>query len=208
MVLSYDEINVGDTLYYNGFLQADSYGEGIVGVKCTNRLVYVLKKVDRNRAFPILIGNTKDSGLGWASPKELSRDPVPEVQSMPPQPTKMPENAAVKHESSSSAQTVEVIVADLCKEKFHEFKLIGGGGFGKVFQALSKETGEKVAVKYINKKSIKSRNPNAFENGKDPVTRELEVVKGLDHPNIVRFIDSIEDVINERLCIVFELFAS
>eukprot|EP01133_Synstelium_polycarpum_P002627 gene2627-3021_t len=64
-------------------------------------------------------------------------------------------------------------------------KTLGNGSFGKVKLGTNIFTKEKVAVKFIkeNKLSIKQ---------KETVHREIEIMRLLDHPNIVKLLDVIE----------------
>jgi serine/threonine protein kinase len=60
-------------------------------------------------------------------------------------------------------------------------KTLGAGGFGKVVLGVNKLDGEKVAIKITN--------PEAIENAQDldSLFAEAETLKGLNHPNIVKF---------------------
>lgn len=65
--------------------------------------------------------------------------------------------------------------------EYRKIKVIGQGGFGKVYLAENKITQEKVAIKFVN--------TNIISNAKDVdmVFREAEMLKSLNHPNIVKF---------------------
>jgi len=65
--------------------------------------------------------------------------------------------------------------------EYRKIKVIGQGGFGKVYLAENKITQEKVAIKFVN--------TNIIANAKDVdmVFREAEMLKSLNHPNIVKF---------------------
>jgi len=64
-------------------------------------------------------------------------------------------------------------------------ELIGRGGFSEVRKGKNKKTGEIVAVKIIEKK----QNPEKLET----VQREIELMKRLNHKNIVCLKDVVED---------------
>lgn len=65
-------------------------------------------------------------------------------------------------------------------------ELVGQGAFALVRQAVKRETGEKVAVKIIDKSKITGTLENAVE-------REIEILKQLKHPNIVALHDIFVD---------------
>src|SRR5262249_17570453 len=83
------------------------------------------------------------------------------------------------------------IVADLAREaarskealpdvldgRFELGKRAGRGGMGEVYRARDRETGEPVAIKLLSRATDVSR-----------FRREWEVLKGLTHPSIVRYV--------------------
>jgi calcium/calmodulin-dependent protein kinase I len=74
--------------------------------------------------------------------------------------------------------------------------VLGAGAFGQVIAGVSKETGEKVAVKIINLKLVTADDMDAIEN-------EVAVMKELNHPHIVQFFASIRS--KSKLYIVMEM---
>lgn len=62
-------------------------------------------------------------------------------------------------------------------------KILGQGGFGKVYLATHKKTSEKVAIKITNAGGID--NSDEIES----IFSEAETVKALNHPNIVKIIN-------------------
>jgi len=74
-------------------------------------------------------------------------------------------------------------------------KIIGSGAYSKVRIGSSKETGELVAIKIIDKKNCPERDLVFLE-------REVDVVKNIDHPNVVRTYDVFET--KDELYIVLE----
>jgi len=75
---------------------------------------------------------------------------------------------------------------------------IGRGGFSIVYKGVRINDAEKVAVKVIHKKMI--------QEDMKLLKRELEKMKELQHPNIVKLIETFED--NEYAYIVMELVNS
>ncbi len=59
--------------------------------------------------------------------------------------------------------------------------LVHRGAFSIVKEAISKETGDKFAVKSVSKKFIGGKDLKLLE-------REIEIMKRLQHPNIVALI--------------------
>ena len=72
-------------------------------------------------------------------------------------------------------------------EKYKFIKTIGEGTFGKVKLALHKLTEEQVAIKILEKKKIK--NQKDYER----IEKEIKYMKMLNHPNIVKIYEIIED---------------
>jgi len=80
---------------------------------------------------------------------------------------------------------------------------LGEGGSGIVHKATNKASGDKVAIKVISKKSL-------LENREEFIQEEIEALKLLDHPNILRVFEIFEEPNNvsfiSELCTGGELF--
>lgn len=63
------------------------------------------------------------------------------------------------------------------KDQYHFDSKLASGGFGIVYLASHRQTGEKVAIKAIQKKRVKDY--MTFKN-------EIKILKVLDHPNIIK----------------------
>eukprot|EP00639_Heterosigma_akashiwo_P023535 CAMPEP_0206412720 /NCGR_PEP_ID=MMETSP0294-20121207/34200_1 /ASSEMBLY_ACC=CAM_ASM_000327 /TAXON_ID=39354 /ORGANISM="Heterosigma akashiwo, Strain CCMP2393" /LENGTH=134 /DNA_ID=CAMNT_0053873999 /DNA_START=31 /DNA_END=431 /DNA_ORIENTATION=+ len=72
---------------------------------------------------------------------------------------------------------------------------IGRGGFGVVFNALNLETGDFVAVKRVSLENIDQESMGQLQ-------VEIELLKKLNHQNIVKYIDTIKT--KDHLHIVLE----
>ncbi|XP_024396742.1 calcium-dependent protein kinase 18 [Physcomitrium patens] len=84
------------------------------------------------------------------------------------------------------------------KSKYTLGKLLGHGQFGYTYVALEKATGEKVAVKTIEKKQM------TLQISVDDVKREVKILRTLSgHENVVQFYASFED--DDLVYIVMEL---
>mmetsp|Transcript_42350 Transcript_42350/g.64983 ORF Transcript_42350/g.64983 Transcript_42350/m.64983 type:complete len:129 (-) Transcript_42350:589-975(-) len=73
---------------------------------------------------------------------------------------------------------------------------IGKGSFATVKKAKHRQTQERFAVKVLSKKKM-------TEEDKIAMRTEIEILKQVDHPNIVKLIDVFED--DRHLCLVMEL---
>lgn len=63
-------------------------------------------------------------------------------------------------------------------------QVLGEGSYGNVFRAKHRETGEVRAVKVISKAKIKN---------KDRFKMEIDILKKLDHPNVIKLYETFED---------------
>ena len=80
-------------------------------------------------------------------------------------------------------------------EKYTLGEELGRGGFATVYECRNSLTGETVAVKRIGLKNL----------SKDALTlieHEVSLLKRLDHPNIVKYIDTVRS--DDHLHIVLE----
>ena len=66
-------------------------------------------------------------------------------------------------------------------------KIIGKGNFSIVKLAIEKETGEKIAIKILDKNKIKNKHDM------ERIERELSMVKNIEHQNIAKVFDIKED---------------
>ena len=102
-----------------------------------------------------------------------------------------PQQEAKEKKKSSKAMTrslfIESFVGNI-KEKYFFEKKLGSGGYGAVYLAKNKITGEKVAIKAMQKSRISDY--EAFQN-------EISILRSLDHPNIIKLFETWE---TERIC--------
>jgi len=91
-------------------------------------------------------------------------------------------------------QIQELIISDEDLKKFYSFKKeIGKGSFGTVFLAVDRQSNHKRAIKIIKKRKIKNVKT---------VISEIESLKKLDHPNLVKLIDLFQT--DKRIVLVQE----
>jgi|UniRef100_A0AC35G184 serine/threonine protein kinase len=76
---------------------------------------------------------------------------------------------------------------------------IGNGSYGKVKEVLHFKTSVRRAVKIIKDKKV-CKIPGGIAN----VQREFSILKQLDHPNIIRLIESFRVESKEKLYLIFE----
>ncbi|KAL7991846.1 hypothetical protein Chor_016102 [Crotalus horridus] len=70
-------------------------------------------------------------------------------------------------------------------DRYHVLEMIGEGSFGKVYKGRRKYSAQVVALKFIPKVG---RSQKELKN----LQREIEIMRGLHHPNIVQMLDSFE----------------
>ncbi|XP_039204719.1 serine/threonine-protein kinase 36 isoform X2 [Crotalus tigris] len=70
-------------------------------------------------------------------------------------------------------------------DRYHVLEMIGEGSFGRVYKGRRKYSAQVVALKFIPKVG---RSQKELKN----LQREIEIMRGLHHPNIVQMLDSFE----------------
>uniref|UniRef100_A0A3Q3X1H6 non-specific serine/threonine protein kinase n=1 Tax=Mola mola TaxID=94237 RepID=A0A3Q3X1H6_MOLML len=68
---------------------------------------------------------------------------------------------------------------------YHVLELAGEGSFGRVFKGRKRFTGQVVALKFMPKLGRSEKELQSLK-------REIEIMRGLQHPNIVQLFDSFE----------------
>ena len=90
-------------------------------------------------------------------------------------------------DESSISISNKLFITDISEflpsKKYKILDKLGSGSFGKVFLAQNKYTKEKVAMK-----EIKKSNKDLLSDGE--IKDEIDILKSLDHPDIVRIIES------------------
>ena len=81
-------------------------------------------------------------------------------------------------------------------EKYEKISLLGSGSFGDVYKVKRKKNNAIRALKEINKKYLKEINAS------NELKNEINILKEIDHPNILKIYEFFED--NEKLYIVME----
>ncbi|KAH7822669.1 putative CAMK/CAMK1 protein kinase [Monocercomonoides exilis] len=83
-------------------------------------------------------------------------------------------------------------------ENFEILELLGEGHFAKVRKARHKASGKYVAIKFIDKRQIIS-DPHQLIS----LFSEINIMKSLKHPHIIRLLDVYET--DDKLCLITEL---
>lgn len=72
------------------------------------------------------------------------------------------------------------------KKKYELLGTLGKGSFGRVKEALHLLSGEKLAIKIMEKARIKK------EDDQDRIRREINILSKVHHPNIIQLYEIIE----------------
>ena len=80
---------------------------------------------------------------------------------------------------------------------------LGEGGFGVVYEATHRPTGEVCAIKVVNKQKILQKQAEKKSDLMKYVTAEFDALEEIRHENIVKVLDLCED--DEHICVVMEL---
>ncbi|XP_037322554.2 serine/threonine-protein kinase 36 [Pungitius pungitius] len=70
-------------------------------------------------------------------------------------------------------------------DSYHVLELAGEGSFGRVYKGRKRFTGQVVALKFMPKVGRSEKELRSLR-------REIEIMRGLEHPNIVQLFDSFE----------------
>ncbi|TMW48494.1 hypothetical protein DOY81_006421 [Sarcophaga bullata] len=98
--------------------------------------------------------------------------------------------------------------------QLNQYKLmdqIGQGSYGLVKLAYSEEDSTHYAMKILSKRrllrqaGLMKRGPKKGTSPLDRVYREIAVLKKLDHPNVVKLVEVLDDPVEDSLYMVFEL---
>ena len=81
------------------------------------------------------------------------------------------------------------------KETYKIESTIGKGNFATVKKVKLRATGERFAVKILSKKNMSEEDLLSME-------QEIEILKQIDHPNIVKLNDVFED--ERHICLVMD----
>ena len=98
-----------------------------------------------------------------------------------------PETTAPVACSGSNASVLEGEQPNL---RWSQGEVLGAGSFGEVTMALNQDTGSLMAVKRVNLAAQSEDDSLTDDSTVEQVQAEVMVMKALDHPNIVRYINA------------------
>ena len=135
----------------------------------------------RELLVPILIKDLVPEDAGKAKAKADPKKDDKKKKDKEPPPKKKPDPAIEsKSEESNNERKVDLRQCRLGLIIGHQ---IGSGSFAKVYKAYSCQRQKDVAVKIFKRTDIPENYFNKF------IVREIEVIKELKHPNLVKFYD-------------------
>jgi len=132
------------------------------------------------------------------------------MQSLNNLPTERPTRRDFYKASSTTVietRQVDKSVDDEGQKKINQYLLIkdlGRGGFGKVKLALHSETKAQYAIKIANKHRLKKKLLTKSKSAYTQLATEIAIMKKMDHPNIVRLFEVIDDPNNDNLYLTME----
>ena len=99
-----------------------------------------------------------------------------------------------KPSSGGDGSTLTTLRKDGLQD-YHVLEQLGEGSFGKVFKGRRRHSGQTVALKFITKH-------NKTERDMRNLRSEIEIMRKLDHENVIRMLDAFETP--NEFCVVME----
>ncbi|XP_066921159.1 calcium/calmodulin-dependent protein kinase kinase 1-like [Clytia hemisphaerica] len=119
-----------------------------------------------------------------------------------------------KERRKSKTPTIENRIHNLEADQVNYYQLkeeIGRGSFGSIYKCHSSKDKQNYAMKVMSKRrlmrksGLAGRRPNRKHNPLEPLHREIAILKKMDHPNIVKLVEVMDDVQVDNVYMVFEL---
>lgn len=161
------------------------------------------------------------SGGRLVQSRSLGVDPRPIYPNYPFSPYGSPRATRRKPLKESSKISIDKSGSYLQLNQYRLMQSIGQGSYGIVKLAYNAEDDTHYAMKILSKKKLlkkagmfgrmaPQRNKSASgrppeTNPLDRVYREIAILKKLDHPNVVKLVEVLDDPVEDHLYLVFEL---
>ncbi|KAJ1625405.1 kinase-like domain-containing protein [Pavlovales sp. CCMP2436] len=99
------------------------------------------------------------------------------------------------------------------RKTVHQYELhevLGRGSYGKVKRAVDTRTGSEFAVKILKKSFLKRQrrfdaHTGVYSTGYEDLLREVAILKKLDHANVVRLVEVLDDPAMDKMYLVLQL---
>jgi calcium/calmodulin-dependent protein kinase I len=141
----------------------------------------------------------KEGAPQAADKKKKADEPAAPVEKKPePAPAAVAEPAKPAEPKKAEEPVIdsEFIITDPIDSVYEMGEEIGKGGFSVVYRATKKGNGEEFAIKVIQKKMVEGDDIKLLK-------REIQIMKKLDHPNILKLFAVYED--ESQFYLVMEL---
>jgi calcium/calmodulin-dependent protein kinase I len=138
--------------------------------------------------------NTKTSSRKGKKKNDPNK-PKTDPRSSTSNPNKTNPVAPVKKNPEASKRKIEGAEIGDIADKYDISEIIGRGGFSTVYEAIRRSDGAKFAVKIVEKTML--------QEDIKLLKREIEIMKQVDHVNILKLIEIFED--DDKVYIVMEL---
>jgi calcium/calmodulin-dependent protein kinase I len=96
--------------------------------------------------------------------------------------------------SKNSSSTGPAVPARNFDAHYSQGRVLGSGGYSTAVEAINKENGKIVAAKITKKRQLSEDDIGALKS-------EISILKSIDHPNIIKYVDDFEDEDNVYVCL-------
>ena len=126
-------------------------------------------------------GSGPAQGVSWAKQQQQNGSQSPFLHAPTPLSTMRQNSSNRLLERFPQIESSATPLPSVRGTRWKRGEILGQGAFGVVYLGLNVESGELMAVKQINNDELKTKELSSLEN-------EINVLRGLKHPNIVRYI--------------------
>jgi len=175
--------------------------------RCSSKLKLIIE-----RQLSLNQSQTEEGGSGRSS---LAGSPYVSPYGSPCSSPRIKRKPLKETKRASSEQLGDYV-------QLNQYKLdrvLGQGSYGMVKLAYNREDEKNYAMKILSKKKLQKKAgilfrrplPNRKEGGKKPegplekIYREIAILKKVDHPNVVKLVEVVDDPMEDNLYMVFEL---